>query len=728
MMGYLEEFQKQINSRDFSKFLQLWEEYCTNDTIEVEELQKLFSSIKSSDLAKPFGRYVETALPLWELIDNEKDSYSIFKILIDLQTTNSPVLYEKMMELLKKRYGKHSSYNEFLRLVGIRNSDNFQGAISSFDLLAHLAKGKFVYHSGGWGTGEIVDVSFLREQVTIEFENVTGRKQLLFSNSFKVLIPLDDDHFLVRRFADPDAFELEAKKDPVGAIKILLRDLGPQTASEIKDELCELVIPEKDWVKWWQAARSKLKKDTMIEAPTALKDPFRLRKAEVAHEERFLQLLKGKSDLDGIILTSYSFVRDFPSVLKSGEIKSFLQEKFLALLAEPEVTKAQELQIQIFLENQLGYPFPEKHMQRLIEGFANIEDAINAIDILAFKKRVLTLVRSYRSDWPEIFVNMLFSNQQSLLREYLSKELNSEETRSLFIKKLKELLVKPQTNPEMAVWYFQVLIGKEGESMPFGDKEGIYKWFESFLILFQYIEFKPEYRELNRKMYNLLTGKRYAIVRQIFEDCSLEVMSEFLLLISKCQSLADTEQKILLSLAGVVHPSILNGKNSKLVEEVEDEVLWTTEAGFLRIQDKIQQIGTTEIVANAREIEAARALGDLRENSEYKFALEKRSRLQNDLKKLSDELRQSRIITPLDVSHDEVNIGSIVTLKDSKENTLSYTVLGPWDADPDKNILSINSKLVQAMLGCKMGESFKFRDEEFRVTNLATIFDSQIKN
>lgn len=727
MMGYLEEFQKQINSRDFSKFLQLWEEYCTNDVVEVEELLKLFSNIKSSDLAKPFGRIVETALPLWDLIDNEKDSYSIFKILIDLQTTNSPALFEKMMELLKKRYENHSSYNEFIRLVGIRNSDSFQGAMSSFDLLAHMAIGKFVYHSGGWGTGEIVDVSFLREQVTVEFENVAGRKQLLFSNSFKVLIPLSDDHFLVRRFADPDTFELEAKKDPVGAIKILLRDLGPQTAVEIKDELCELVIPEKDWVKWWQAARSKLKKDTMIEAPTALKDPFRLRSAEVAHEERFMQLLKGKSDLNSIILTSYSFVRDFPSVLKSGEIKSYLQEKFLSFLAEPEISKAQELQIQIFLENQLGYPFPEKHMQRLIEEFENIEDAVNAIDILAFKKRVLTLVRSYRNDWPAIFVNMLFSNQQSLLREYLSKELNSEDTRPLFIKKLKELLLKPQTNPEMAVWYFQVLLGKEGASMPFGDKEGICKWFESFLILFQYLEFKPEYRELNRKMYNLIVGKRYAVIRQIFEGTSIEVMNEFLLLVSKCQSLADTEQKTILSLAGVVHPSVLNGKNSKFADEIEDEILWTTEAGLLRTQELIQQIGTTEIVANAREIEAARSHGDLRENSEYKFALEKRARLQSDLKKLSGELRQSRIITPLDVSSDEVNIGSIVTLTDSKQNIISYTVLGPWDADPDKNILSINSKLVQAMLGCKMGERFKFRDEEFIITDLATIFDNQVK-
>ena len=47
------------------------------------------------------------------------------------------------------------------------------------------------------------------------------------------------------------------------------------------------------------------------------------------------------------------------------------------------------------------------------------------------------------------------------------------------------------------------------------------------------------------------------------------------------------------------------------------------------------------MVENAREIEAARALGDLRENSEFKFAQERRARLQSELKTLSSTIKSS---------------------------------------------------------------------------------------
>ncbi|MGZ3732335.1 MAG: GreA/GreB family elongation factor, partial [Parachlamydiaceae bacterium] len=207
----------------------------------------------------------------------------------------------------------------------------------------------------------------------------------------------------------------------------------------------------------------------------------------------------------------------------------------------------------------------------------------------------------------------------------------------------------------------------------------------------------------------------------ILEGSSLPFAEEFLLLASKTQTFTESEQKILRSLAAVVHPSL--GKKSTKHPHFDSHVIWTTEGGFFRIQERVREIGTTEIVANAREIEAARALGDLRENSEYKFALEKRSRLQSELKALSEQLGRARIITKVDVSADEVSIGSIVELIDSKNNPLKYTILGPWDADPDQNILSLQSKFVQTMLGCKKDDKFNFRDEEYQVVSLKTIFD-----
>ncbi len=725
-MGYLEDFQIQINRRDFPKFLQLWEEYCTNDQVDVQELSQLLMMIKNSELAKRFGEIVETALPMWETISNKEDSYLIMKQLIDLQLTNSPRLYTITSNLLQQKYGNDPHYEERLRLVGMRTNENFQGALANYDLLAHMAPGKFVFHGGGWGTGEIIDISFLREQVTIEFENVSGRKHLSLANAFKALVPLPDEHFLSRRFGNADNLEAEAKANPLAVMKLLLQDLGPKTSSEIKDELCDLVIPEADWAKWWQTVRSKLKKDTMIEVPKSVRDQFSLRKNEVSHEDRFLKLLETKTEPADFISTCFIFVRDFPAVLKGEKIKKLLLEKFLLLLADQSNTtlnEGQALQVHIFLENYLGHKFPEKTLEKLIQSNLNFEAIIDAIDLQSLKKQVFQLVRSHRADWKEIFLQILFSNKQNSLRDYLCKELNQEDPEALK-QQLQLLLKAPQKSPEMFIWYFQLLLSKEGLEYPFGTQEGVLKWFEGLLILLHVLEFKPESRDLCKKIYSLISSKRYALVRQMLEKSSLDFAHEFLLLASKCQIFTESEQKILVSLAAVVHPTLAKEKSQKRHVHSDSQTIWTTEESFLNMQERVRHLGTTEMVANAREIEAARALGDLRENSEYKFSLEKRSRLQMELKQLSEQLSHARIITKNDIQIDEVSIGSIVEIRqDGKEASIVYTILGPWDADTEKNIVSLQSKLVQSMLGLKKDEKFNFRDEEYTIVSLKNVFD-----
>ena len=447
-----------------------------------------------------------------------------------------------------------------------------------------------------------------------------------------------------------------------------------------------------------------------------------MRKNEVRHEDRFLKTIDGKTDPIDVISTAYNFTRDFPVVLKDEKIKKMLVEKFLLLLSEKNLGEAEKFQAHIFLEDYLGYHFPENTLDALVQKDYDFETIVEAIDILALKKRLLVLIRTHRSDWAQIFSDMFFSSRQSGLREYLCKELNQEEP-ELFTKQLQALLKAPQKNPDLFVWYFQLLLGKDHEKLPFGSKEELFKWFEGLLILLHGIEFKPEFRELTKKIYTLFSGKRYALVRKMLEGSSLPFAKEFLLLTSKCQIFTESEQKILRSLAAVVHPTLVKDQAHQRHPHSDSQIIWTTEEGYHKMQERVRQLGTTEIVANAREIEAARAHGDLRENSEYKFSLEKRSRLQSELKNLSEQLGRARIITRADVTTDEVTVGSVVDLKDGKGNPLHYTILGPWDADPEKNILSLQSKLVQAMLGCKKDDIFNFRNEDYQIVSLKTIFD-----
>ena len=93
-----------------------------------------------------------------------------------------------------------------------------------------------------------------------------------------------------------------------------------------------------------------------------------------------------------------------------------------------------------------------------------------------------------------------------------------------------------------------------------------------------------------------------------------------------------------------IHRFFFDVENKKYEKREEEEIpFWSTETGYNRVKERIQAISTVETVENAKEIEEARALGDLRENAEFKAALERRNRLQGELKMLSEQFNRARI-------------------------------------------------------------------------------------
>ncbi len=716
-MAYLEEFKSRIASNDFSKFMQLWEEYSNGDSPDAEEFLAILKSIEGSDFAHSFGQYVETGIPLWSIIEDKEFSFQILKHLIDLQTTNSQLLQDLAIKALKDRYGSDTLFDVKLRLINLRGIGGFQGALSNFELLQHMDKGKFVYHSGGWGTGEIMDVSLVREQLVIEFENVVGHRDLSFENAFKTLSPIADDHFLAKRFGDPDRLEAEGKEDPLKLVHLLLKDLGPKTASEIKEELCVLVIPEEEWTKWWQGARSRLKKDTLIQSPSSVKEPFVLRDHALSHEERFQQELMNKKGVEEVLLAAYNYTRDFSQTLKKEGVKEMLVSKIEELL-EQDLSFPQQIEILLFLENFLSHKVEGRLLEELIPGVDNPLFTIEQIQILALKKRFLMALKKYHSNYIEQFLNLFLAVGQNSLKEFIATELSKEETVTKFEHRLEELLHHPTKYPETFVWYFQKLLSDK-EAL-FADKDGQCEFLEGFMILLSFLEREPKYRDLAKKMYQILTNKRFLVTRNILEGSSVDFAKEFLLLVTKCQSFNSHDLKIMQSLVEVAHPELASGKSDS---QAEEHIIWTTDEGFNKTRARIEEIGSTEMVENAREIEEARSHGDLRENSEYKFALERRARLQGELKLLSELLNQARVLTETDIDPSKIGVGCVVDLINSENEKVTFTLLGPWDADPDNHILSFQSKMAEAMMGHTVGESFSFRHDSYKVAAIRSYLD-----
>ncbi|MES2274342.1 MAG: GreA/GreB family elongation factor, partial [Chlamydiota bacterium] len=709
-MAYLKDFRERIKNNDYPGFLKIWEEYCYGDQPDGEEIVAVLESVKSSELAKSFGLHVGRILPLWRELKNPVDAHNALRLIFDLQTTNSEELADLATEYLKTKFASDPLLNEKFRLIGLRNRERFQSAIRNFELLTHMKKGNFVFHTGGWGIGEITDVSLVREELNLEFEHVIGPQHLSFEKAFKTLLPLPHDHFYARRFGKPDELEKEARENPSEVLRLMLRDLGPKTAAEIKDELCDLVIPAEDWNRWWQTARAKLKKDTKIESPKELKDVFRIRLEDVPHEVALHKALETKPGVNAMIQMVYAFLRDFPETLKNIEFKASLETRFKDLLVNEQLSDSQKIQVFFFLEDLSGLK-GSSGIADLIAQMQAVPDVIGNIEVMGFQKRALQQIRKVRKeDWAEIYLDLIFSVDQNLLRDFILSELDSPQTRDALKVKLNTLLIHPLSFPDILVWYFQKIIDKKSK-LPFSEPDGKNRFFEGLLIVLDYLEQKPQHRDLAKKIITLLTADRYKIVRDILQHSSLEEVKEYLLLSTKCGSLTDHDIKILHSLAEVVHPSLIRVRKEKSEGTTEENIIWTTQEGFQKVQLRIQQIATVETVSNAREIETARALGDLRENAEFKAALEKRDRLQSELKFLSDQAARVRVLTREDVPAEEVGVGSIVHCQDSKGEHLRFTLLGPWDADPERHILSFQSKLAQAMNGKSIGDKFDFQGE-----------------
>ena len=719
-MTYEDEFQSRLAARDYNKVLVLWQEYCENDELDVDELVKILRPIKESDFAQPFGQYVEAILPLVMTVPDGAKRFEALRYIYDLETSNSHALYELAHEILKGLFSKDPQYQEKLRLVGLRTCENFQGALSNFLLLNHIAKGSFVYNDVGWGVGEIVNFSFLREQITVDFENLGGAtRDISFKNAFHSLVPLPKDHFLVLRFVKPEELEKMADENAVGLVTKILHDVGPKSASDIKDLLADYVIPAEKYSKWWQSVRSKLKKDGHIELPETAKGAFVLRASQISHDERLDRVLEGKETFQDLFPALYSLIRDFPALLRDEVTKEEVCKHTKKLLGTQNIRPEESLQLYFLLEQLYDASEYGEKVRQIVTGLDDVCDVLKNIEIVAMRKRLLQAIREFLPRWPDLFAQMMLFVEPAQLKDYLLKELSSLTPPTQLTSTLRTLLEDPASYPEAFLWYFQKIVSDDAPlHSTQADQE---RFFESFLLLLATLERRRECKDLIRKMLSLFTGQRFKIVRTLLKGTDIAYAREFLLLASKCQSLDTHEQKILHSLFDVVHGA--PGKEQE--HGWESSVVWTTEDGYRRAKERIQHIGTVEVVENAREIEEARAHGDLRENAEYKAALERRSRLQHELKALSDQFNRARIITTDDISADTVSVGTKVTLQSQDGTQTTFTILGPWDANPDENILSDHSKLAQSLLGKKKGSRGEFRGEGVTIARIESFLPEQ---
>ena len=125
-----------------------------------------------------------------------------------------------------------------------------------------------------------------------------------------------------------------------------------------------------------------------------------------------------------------------------------------------------------------------------------------------------------------------------------------------------------------------------------------------------------------------------------------------------------------------------------------------TPEGYQALQQELKRLKSEERPAIVREIETARAHGDLSENAEYHAAKEKQGMIEARVALVEDKLARAQVIDTVDQDDGRVRFGATVTLEDTNSgDRTTYTIVGEDEADAKLGKISVTSPVARAVMG-----------------------------
>ena len=135
-----------------------------------------------------------------------------------------------------------------------------------------------------------------------------------------------------------------------------------------------------------------------------------------------------------------------------------------------------------------------------------------------------------------------------------------------------------------------------------------------------------------------------------------------------------------------------------------------TRAGYDKLEAELKQLKTVDRRAISKEIEVARAHGDISENAEFQAAKEKQSLVEGRVRAIEDKLARAQVIETGAAPPDNIRFGVTVDLEDADTGeTVTYTIIGEDEADFARGEISITSPVARALLGKGIGDSVMVR-------------------
>ncbi len=136
-----------------------------------------------------------------------------------------------------------------------------------------------------------------------------------------------------------------------------------------------------------------------------------------------------------------------------------------------------------------------------------------------------------------------------------------------------------------------------------------------------------------------------------------------------------------------------------------------TKEGVEKLRAELEELKDVKRPEIVKQLQEARAQGDLSENADYDAAREAQARTEARIKEIENILDNHKIIR-VTSNDDKVNIGKTVKIKFVEKNKeATYKLVGTIEANPAQNLISIESPVGKSVLGAAVGDQVSVRLE-----------------
>jgi len=621
-----------------------------------------------------------------------------------------------IVEVLKKKYADNPKIDEIIRLSGISQSyRNLDEGLRDFYKHLSFAKGNFVYHNS-WGVGIIKDILEKEQEFIIDFEK-KRQHRMAQKMAVEALMPLQkDDIRVLIATTKQEELKKKIKDDIEGTLKTIMKSFGNRIDFKtIRAVLTPSVLTAAEWSSWSSNARKILKKSPEFAFDPEKPDTYLLRSQPISYEEKAFSKFRGEKDFYKRVEIFYEILEeDLVSSDYFSEIYNYYVNIFKSNKVNDEVVSS-FLLLQLLNQRYSYFALPNvKSFKEIFEELENPEETFSNIKDVELKKMFLKNIRNEISNWPSVYSSIFLRSPNKNLIDELLINQNKNEVKKLF----KTIIERFREYKDAMLWLAKFL----EENNQYASYEITQE--KVIINLLNILELSG--RDINNNK-DINNAKRYKkiilnflfkenVLEQFIQEIDQDKAERLLSLIRDNHEIPATDAQNIKDLIYRKFSLILNKEEGGAITTSKKGLL-TTRLMFNQKSKELTHLVEVEIPKNSKEIGDAMALGDLKENAEYHAAKERQGILNATVSQLSRELEIATVIDPSEVETSKIGFGTKITLLNLINNQQEvFTILGPWESQPEKNIISYLSPIGERLLGRSEGETLKFtiNDRQFQ--------------